>query len=154
MFKMNFKNVLTTGVSVLSAIAGAVVIMKGKNKSGKDKIVSLITGAAGVILGVAGLAKVFDEEFKPDETEELEDLGEEDYGEDIEDEFFKDLEDDLYGEGEKEDDDFGNEDSVEPDYEAMPIHAEEKITETIVSEPEDSDSQPPLEVVKPETISI
>lgn len=107
--KMSKKNLVKSGVSLLTMVAGVLLVNHAKDNSyGKEKVIKIATGATGTLLGLAGLVHVIDEELKPEVEEDPSET--EDYGEDIEDDFFKDLEEELMDDDEKEVEDHGDED--------------------------------------------
>lgn len=107
--KMSKKNLVKSGVSLLTMVAGVLLVNHAKDNSyGKEKVIKIATGTTGALLGLAGLVHVIDEELRPEVEEDP--LETEDYGEDIEDDFFKDLEEELMDDEEKEVEDHGDED--------------------------------------------
>ena len=141
--KMSKKNLAKSGVSLLTMVAGVLLVNHAKDNSyGKEKVIKIATGATGALLGLAGLVHVIDEELRPEVEEDP--LETEDYGEDIEDDFFKDLEEELMDEKEKEVDDHGNEDLNTTEDETVTVHNEESSISTvadIVSAENDSDHE-------------
>ena len=112
--KLTTKNIIKGGLSVAAIVAGAFTVNHAKdNDYGKVKVIKIAAGAGGALLGLAGLVHVIDEEFRPEMDEEDTKFDTEDYGEDVEDDFFKDLEEELMDEEEKEVEDLGDEDESE-----------------------------------------
>ena len=112
--KLTTKNIIKGGLSVAAILAGAFTVNHAKdNDYGKVKVIKIAAGAGGALLGLAGLVHVIDEEFRPEIDEEDTKLDTEDYGEDVEDDFFKDLEEELMDEEDREADDHGDEDEEE-----------------------------------------
>lgn len=109
--KISKKNLVKSGVSLLTMVAGVLLVNHAKDNSyGKEKVIKITTGTTGALLGLAGLVHVIDEELKPEVEEDP--LDTEDFGEDVEDDFFKDLEEELMDEEEREAEDHGDEDET------------------------------------------
>ena len=132
--KLTTKNIIKGGLSVAAILAGAFTFNHAKdNDYGKVKVIKIAAGAGGALLGLAGLVHVIDEEFRPEMDEEDTKFDTEDYGEDVEDDFFKDLEEELMDEEDREDEDYGDETSDQEPVRGLQldegvIPVEEKVT--------------------------
>lgn len=102
--KLSKKNIVKGGLSLI-ALAGGLFTVKHANNNnyGKVKVIKIAAGATGALLGLTGVVKVIDEEFRPEMDKEDTKFNTEDFDEDVEDDFFKDLENELMDEEDKED---------------------------------------------------